>query len=147
MSAATNIAYGRVVDVDLPFEAAVEATISALESEGFSVVTDFDIQSSLQRKLGEEFRPYRILGACNAQLARAALSAEPQLGLLVPCNVVVQEIDGRVIVSAIDANLIVQTVHNRSLEHIAADANLRLGRALTALTCTRRARSTAQRSH
>lgn len=133
MSAATDIAYGRVVDVRLPFEAAVEATVRALEAEGFSVVTDFDVQASLQEKLGETFRPYRILGACNAQLARAALSAEPQLGLLVPCNVVVQQIDGRVIVSAIDANLIVQTVRNRSLEHVAADANARLRRALNSI--------------
>ncbi|HEY1975942.1 MAG TPA: DUF302 domain-containing protein [Candidatus Baltobacteraceae bacterium] len=133
MSAATDIAYGRVVDVSLPFEGAVEATIRALEAEGFAVVTDFDIQASLQKKLGETFRPYRILGVCNAQLARAALSVEPQLGLLVPCNVVVQEIDGRVIVSAIDANLIVQTVRNRSLEHVAADANARLKRALNSI--------------
>jgi uncharacterized protein (DUF302 family) len=133
MSAATDIAYGRVVDVDLPFEAAVEAVTHALEDEGLSVVTDFDVQTSLKRNLREEFRPYRILGVCNAQLARAALSAEPQLGLLVPCNVVVQQIDGRVIVSAIDANLIVQTVRNRSLEHVAADANARLARALKAI--------------
>lgn len=133
MSAATDISYGQVVDVDLPFDAAIEAVSRALEAEGFSIVTDFDMQASLDKKLHEHFRPYRILGACNAQLARAALSAEPQLGLLVPCNVVVQEIDGRVIVSAIDANLIVQAVSNRSLEHVAADANLRLGRALKAV--------------
>lgn len=137
MSAATDIAYGRVVDVALPFDAAVEAVTRALEAEGFSVVTDFDMAASLERKLHEDFRPYRILGACNAQLARAALSAEPQLGLLVPCNVVVQQIDGRVIVSAIDANLIVQTVANRSLEHVAADANARLGRALKAVSTQR----------
>lgn len=137
MSAATDITYGQVVDVDLPFETAVEAVTRALEAEGFSVVTDFDIQASLRKHLGEAFRPYRILGACNAQLARAAISAEPQLGLLVPCNVVVQEIDGRVIVSAIDANLIVQTVRNRSLEHVAADANARLGRALKAVSVKR----------
>jgi uncharacterized protein (DUF302 family) len=134
MSAATDIAYGQVVDVDLPFKAAVEAVTRALESEGFSVVTDFDIQASLQAKLGETFRPYRILGACNAQLARAALSAEPQLGLLVPCNVVIQEIEGRVVVSAIDANRIVRTAGNRSLEHVAADANARLSRALKAVS-------------
>lgn len=133
MSAATDISYGQVVDVDLLFDAAIEAVSRALEAEGFSIVTDFDMQASLDKKLHEHFRPYRILGACNAQLARAALSAEPQLGLLVPCNVVVQEIDGRVIVSAIDANLIVQAVSNRSLEHVAADANLRLGRALKAV--------------
>lgn len=137
MSAATDITYGQVVDVDLPFETAIEAVTRALEAEGFSVVTDFDVQASLKRKLGEPFRPYRILGACNAQLARAAFSAEPQLGLLVPCNVVVQEVDGRVIVSAIDANLIVQTVGNRSLEHVAADANARLGRALKRISIKR----------
>lgn len=138
MSAATDITYGQVVDVDLPFDAAVEAVTRALEAEGFSVVTDFDMQASLDAKLHEHFRPYRILGACNAQLAKAALSAEPQLGLLVPCNVVVQQIDGRVIVSAIDANLIVQTVANRALEHVAADANTRLGRALKAVSSLRR---------
>jgi uncharacterized protein (DUF302 family) len=137
MSAATDIAYGQVFEVDLGFEAAVDAVIRALEAEGFAVVTDFDVQASLQKKLGEQFRPYRILGACNAQLARAAFSVEPQLGLLVPCNVVVQQIDGRVIVSAIDANLIVQTVRNRSLEHVAADANARLGRALKAVSARR----------
>jgi len=137
MSAATDIAYGRVVDVDLGFEAAIEAVRSALETEGFAVVTDFDMQASLNKKLGEHFRPYRILGVCNAQLARAAISAEPQLGLLLPCNVVVQEIEGRTVVSAVDPNLIVQRAGNRSLEHIAADANARLARALKTVSTLR----------
>lgn len=130
MSAATDIAYGQVVDVDLGFEAAVEAVTRALDAEGFAVVTDFDVQASFQTELGGRFRPYRILGTFNAKLARAAFAAEPQLGLLVPCNVVVQQVDGRVIVSAVDANSIVKTIRNRSLEHVAADANARLTRAL-----------------
>ena len=101
------------------------------------MVGDFDMQASLKNKVGEEFRPYRILGICNAQLARASLSAEPQLGLPVPCHVVVQQVGGRVLISAIDANLIVRTAGNRSLERVAADANTRFARALNAVATRR----------
>ena len=133
MGAATDISYGCVVTVDLSVAGAVAAVEKAFAAEGFQIVSDIDMEAKVKERLGQTFRPYRILGVCNAQLAKAALSVEPQLGLLVPCNVVVQEIDRRVIVSAIDVNLIVQAAGNRSLEHVAADANARLKRALNAI--------------
>jgi uncharacterized protein (DUF302 family) len=133
MNAATDIRYGHVVEVDQPFPEAVEAVKAALLEEGFKISSTIDMAAQAKERLGKEFRPYIILGACNAQLADLALSAEPQLGLLLPCNVVVQEIEGRTIVSAIDASAIVQFAANRSLEHIAADANARLLRALKSL--------------
>ena len=133
MNTATQIGYGHVVEVDLPFEAAIPATVKALEAEGFHIVSDIDMCRAADEQLGADFRPYRILGACNAQLAHLALSAEPQLGLFLPCNVVVQQIDGRTIVSTIDPNFIVQSASNRALTHIAADANARLLRALSAI--------------
>lgn len=136
MNAATGIGYGHVVEVDLPFDKAIEAVSTALEAEGFHIVSDIDMCTSADQ-VGHDFRPYRILGACNPQLAHVALSAEPQLGLFLPCNVVVQEIDKRTIVSAINPMFMVQSASNRSLVHIAEDANARLLRALNAVACQR----------
>ncbi|MBV8655430.1 MAG: DUF302 domain-containing protein [Candidatus Eremiobacteraeota bacterium] len=132
MNAATQIGYGHVVEVSATFDEALAAVTKALEAEGFHIVSDIDMCQSADA-LGQEFRPYRILGACNAQLAHLALSAEPQLGLFLPCNVVVQDIDGRTIVSAINPTFIVQSASNRALKHIAEDANARLMRALSAV--------------
>ncbi|RMG43554.1 MAG: DUF302 domain-containing protein, partial [Methanobacteriota archaeon] len=89
--------------VDLPFEKAIERVTEILQEEGFGVLTEIDVKETLKKKLDVGFRKYRILGACNPPFAHQALLAEPQIGLMLPCNVVVQETDeGMVEVSAID---------------------------------------------
>jgi uncharacterized protein (DUF302 family) len=118
--------YGREVTTGLPVSAAVEHVKSLLKDEGFGVLCDIDVAATMREKLGEEFRQYRILGACNPALAHRALSVESQLGLLLPCNVVVQDRDGTTIVSAIDARTLLGVVGNPSLLTTADDVNAKL---------------------
>lgn len=106
--------------VDLPFQSAVDKTIAALKARGFGVLTRIDVQSTLREKIGAEFRPYIILGACNPKMAHEALQAEDKIGTMLPCNVVIQEIDGRTEVAAVDPLASMQAVPNKSLATIAA---------------------------
>lgn len=124
-----TVPYGSAVATQLSFERAVETVKSLLKEQGFGVLCEIDVAAAMREKLGVEFRPYRILGACNPQLAHQALSAQPQLGLLLPCNVVVQEAGGKTIVSAIDADAMLR-VTGANLEHLAAEVNARLARVL-----------------
>jgi uncharacterized protein (DUF302 family) len=107
--------------VEMPFEAAVRAATEALQRHGFGVLSDLDVRATLKNKLDVEFPPYRILGACNPQMAYRALQAEDKIGTMLPCNVIVQQREnGRVEVAAIDPVASMQAVDNPALAEIAA---------------------------
>jgi uncharacterized protein (DUF302 family) len=125
--------YGYSRSVDGSFDEAVESTKAALKEQGFGVLAEIDIQAAMKEKLGLDMPAHRILGACNPQLAHRALEVEPEISLLLPCNVVVRERDGRVEVSAIDAERMMSFVANPALEPIAREANERLRKAVDAV--------------
>ena len=111
---------------DLPFDRAVERVREELAGEGFGVLSEIDVQATLRAKLGVEREPYLILGACNPPLAHRALEVEPELGTLLPCNVVVYEHDGRTHISAIDAERMLSMVGNDALGEVAATVRAKL---------------------
>lgn len=116
---------------DTTFDQGIEKVTAALESEGFGVLTEIDVKATLRKKLDVDFRRYVILGACNPELAHQALAAEPQIGLLLPCNVVVQEApEGGVVVSIADPRAIFAMVDNPSIGPVASEAAERLRRVL-----------------
>ena len=133
-----DVAYGLIVETKLSYERAVELSRSLLRDEGFGVQCDIDVSTTVREKIGESFRPYRILGVCNPQLAHKALTAEPQLGLMLPCNLVVQEVEGRVVVSAIDPRAMMRFVGNASLGAIANEVYEALKRVLDRISTATR---------
>jgi uncharacterized protein (DUF302 family) len=116
-------------ELALPFDAAVTATIEALKREGFGVLTDIDVQATLRQKLGVEFRKYRILGACHPPSAHRALQAEERIGLMLPCNVIVQERGpDRTEVAAIDPAASLMAVGNPMLRDVGTEVRAKLER-------------------
>jgi len=127
------ISYGFRRELGIPFEEAVPLTRAALASEGFGVLCEIDIKEKLKEKLGTDFRKYVILGACNPPLALEALQEELDLGLLLPCNVVVYEQDSKAVVCAIDAAKMMSVVGNEKLNKTAQMVNEKLHRVIASL--------------
>jgi uncharacterized protein (DUF302 family) len=119
-------AYTLTRTTPLPFPEAVERVRAELKAGGFGVLCEIDVQATMREKLGAEGEPYLILGACNPPLAYQALQAEPELGVLLPCNVIVYERDGDTRISAIDAELMLSIVGNGQLAAVAAEVKQRL---------------------
>ena len=116
------------------FDRTVSEVVEALKREGFGVLTDIDVAATMKQKLGVDFRPYRILGACNPALAHRALAAEDKIGVMLPCNVIVQDAgSGRLEVAAIDPEAGMERVGNAELGTIAREVSGKLRRALDSL--------------
>jgi len=125
--------YGISTTVSLPYAQAVERTRDALANEGFGILTEIDVAATLRKKLEIEFRPYIILGACNPPLAHRALEAELEIGLLLPCNVIVYAADDpeHTVVAALDPVEALSLSGNDAIQPIAEDVRRRLQRVLT----------------
>ncbi|MGA9602994.1 MAG: DUF302 domain-containing protein [Methyloceanibacter sp.] len=120
--------------LDLSFDQAVARVIEALKHEGFGILTDIDVAATMKAKLGEDFRPYRILGACNPKLAYRALELEDKIGTMLPCNVIVHEHPGGgVEVSAVDPVASMQAIENPGLAKVANEVQARLKRVVAGL--------------
>jgi len=113
------MAYYFAKTLDAPFDQAIEKVVAALKQHGFGVLTRIDVKNTLKEKIGADFRPYVILGACNPHMAHQALQAEDKIGTMLPCNVIVQEVDGRTEVAAIDPVASMQAIDNNALAGIA----------------------------
>jgi uncharacterized protein (DUF302 family) len=115
------------------FDKIVDRTIAALKSEGFGILSDIDVSATMKAKLGADFRPYRILGACNPPLAHRALLAEDKIGAMLPCNVIVQEKPGGIEISAVDPLAGMERLGNPALTAIAVEVAEKLKRVLAAV--------------
>jgi uncharacterized protein (DUF302 family) len=119
--------------IESGFDEAVVKVVEALKREGFGVLSDIDVAATLKQKLGIDFRPYRILGACNPPLAHQALSAEDKIGVMLPCNVIVQEVGaGEIEVASIDPRAAMDRVGNPALADVAHEVADRLTRVISA---------------
>jgi len=129
-----NTKYGFGKTVASSFDAAVEKVTQELQKEGFGVLTDIDVKATLKKKLNQDIPPYRILGACNPPLAHRALTAEPSIGLLLPCNVVVRQDDaGKVYVEFMDPNAVLELVDKPEIGQLASEVRQKLERVFKAL--------------
>ena len=120
--------------LQVPFAEAVELVTSALQVEGFGILTEIDVRATLKKKLDVEFRPYKILGACNPQMAHRALQSEAMIGAMLPCNVVVQEVgDGEVEVAAVDPVASMKAIENSTLGAVALEVQSKLRAVISSL--------------
>ncbi len=134
MGNSTSVSLGLSVRLNKNFDEALEQVTAALKAEGFGVLTKIDVKETLKNKLNVDFRPYQILGACNPPLAYRALSAAPEVGLLLPCNVTVSFIEDNLTeVSIIDPLSMLGVLNQADLESVAAEARVRLERVAAAL--------------
>jgi uncharacterized protein (DUF302 family) len=125
---------GISIYLNMTYESALDLVTAELKKEGFGILTEIDVKATLKQKLDVDFRPYKILGACNPPLAHRALQAVAEVGLLLPCNVTVsQEEDDRILVSILNPNLMAQLIADPNLAKVAQDAEERLRRVATAL--------------
>lgn len=129
----TDTDYGFGTTLDASYDEAVTAVKDALKAEGFGVLSEINVKQTLKDKLGVEMAPYVILGACNPPLAHRALTAEPAIGLLLPCNVVVRAEGKRTRVDVADPQAMLGIVGNSELDAVAAEAKQRLQRVVAAL--------------
>ena len=120
--------------LQVPFETAIGQVTETLKQGGFGILTEIDVQQTLKKKLDVDFRPYRILGACNPPLAYQALQTEDKIGTMLPCNVIVQDVgDGTVEVSAVDPVASMAAIDNPKLATIAATVQAKLGEVVASL--------------
>ena len=129
MSETTASALGIYVRLSMDYETALVKTIEALKAEGYGVLTEIDVKDTFKKKLDVDFPPYNILGACNPPLAYRALTAAPEVGLLLPCNVTVRQLEvGTMEVALIDPLMMMSVIQNPALNPVADEARARLER-------------------
>jgi uncharacterized protein (DUF302 family) len=128
------IDYGFTKEFDIPFEDAIELATSRLKIEGFGILTKIDIKQKLKEKLGIDFRKYVILGACHPASAHKAILAEPDIGLMLPCNVIVYEKDDKTVVSIVKPSVAMQMINNDELLEIAKSVEKKLNNVMTSIS-------------
>ena len=126
--------YEETVVLEMPFDAALELVKESFAARGFGTLTEIDLQATLSAKVGREMDRYVILGACNPRLASAALDAEPLIGVLLPCNVVVRAVDDKVVVDVMDPGLMAKMTGRREMQPIADEARQLVNEALAHLS-------------
>ena len=127
--------YGYKKQVSIPYQEAVDRTKEELNKEGFGILTEIDVKATLRKKLNVDYDDYIILGACNPPFAKKALDLEREIGLLLPCNVIIQELEGgkKTKVAAIDPEMMFKIIDNAKMEPIALEVRVKLQRVITSL--------------